>query len=132
MGHSISKAIELSKSKGGTHFSINDANKKGTQSKEELDKILHHILKELPNLNRITVTTCHLHVLPCIELGKITSLVTLSLEDNMLTSLTDGFRSLTNLKELYLTKNQFTKLPKELAHLISLELLSINQNYLGT
>ncbi len=101
------------------------------QTEEELNKILMHILKELPNLNRITVTSCNLTLLPDEELGKVINLVTLSLEENMLTQLNEGFRNLFNLKELYLSKNHFTRLPKELGYLASLELLSLNHNYLG-
>ncbi|ELR25601.1 RasGEF domain containing protein [Acanthamoeba castellanii str. Neff] len=135
MGQQISKGIELAKSKGGSHFAITEiSSKKGgaaQQTEEELNKILMHILKELPNLNRITVTSCNLTLLPDEELGKVINLVTLSLEENMLTQLNEGFRNLFNLKELYLSKNHFTRLPKELGYLASLELLSLNHNYLG-
>jgi hypothetical protein len=110
---------------------LNVAGGAAQQTEEELNKILMHILKELPNLNRITVTSCNLTLLPDEELGKVINLVTLSLEENMLTQLNEGFRNLFNLKELYLSKNYFTRLPAELGYLASLELLSLNHNYLG-
>ena len=81
----ITKGVELAKSKGGTHFAIEEADKKSKfLTEKEVSKILTKILKDLPKINRITVTSCNLSVLPNQDLQHVSSLVTLSLEDNNL------------------------------------------------
>ena len=84
----ITKGVELAKSKGGTHFAIEEADKKSKfLTEKEVSKILTKILKDLPKINRITVTSCNLSVLPNQDLQHVSSLVTLSLEDNNLCKL---------------------------------------------
>src|SRR5437868_3697321 len=88
---SVTKGVELAKSKGGTHFSVSDEKKGKSLNEKDVTQILRKILKELPRVNRITVTSCSLCVLPNQELENVASLITLSLEDNHLSRLPGDF-----------------------------------------
>jgi internalin A len=65
-----------------------------------------------------------------VELGQLTNLQRLDLDNNQLTHLPVELRQLTNLRILFLHNNQLTQLPMELGHLSNLQDLSLHNNQL--
>jgi leucine-rich repeat protein SHOC2 len=66
------------------------------------------------------------------EIGQLTALEHLDLSDNQLTSLPAEIGQLTSLKRLHLVGNQLTSMPAEIWQLTSLEVLGLNGNQLTT
>ena len=64
------------------------------------------------------------------EIGNLTNLQRLYLDNNKLTSLPNEIGNLINLKFLSLGINKLTSLPKEIGNLINLERLDLNNNNL--
>ncbi|KAL6067139.1 Leucine-rich repeat (LRR) protein [Balamuthia mandrillaris] len=130
MGGNVSKAIEVAKTKGGTHFALIEGKKK-ERSEKEIEKLLQNITGQLPKLSRVTITACHLNSLPQEGLERFQGLVALTLTENELRDLPEGMKHLTSLQELHLTKNRLTAVPPPLRYLSALQQLSLDYNYLG-
>jgi Leucine-rich repeat (LRR) protein len=64
------------------------------------------------------------------EVGQLTLLEALTLEDNQLTALPPEIGKLTKLRTLWLNNNQLTALPPEIGQLTELETLSLDSNQL--
>lgn len=94
-----------------------------------------NVIRELPDLGRLTdlaelnLNDNHLTELPK-EIGDLSDLKSLNLERNKLTSLPVEFKHLDNLSHLDLSRNSFSSLPKELASLNRLKTLHFSHNEL--
>ncbi len=64
------------------------------------------------------------------EVGRLSALEDLNLNDNQLTSVPAEIGQLTSLERLWLTRNQLTSVPAEIGQLTSLEWLSLHKNQL--
>jgi Leucine-rich repeat (LRR) protein len=64
------------------------------------------------------------------EIGNLTNLEVLYLQNNQLTSVPPEIGKLTNLVSLYLLENQLTSLPPEIGNLTNLEVLCLQNNQL--
>jgi hypothetical protein len=78
---------------------------------------------------QLTLTNKNLTVLPS-EIGNLTNLIFLHLDDNRLTSIPKEIGNLTNLIGLYLSKNELTSIPTEIGNLTNLSSLSLSFNQL--
>ena len=94
----------------------------GNLSKLKFLELGHVVNCEMQFLNNLTA-------LPK-EIGKLTELTHLYIQDNRLTELPKEIGNLTQLKELKLGFNHLTKLPKDIGKLARLEILTVWQNKL--
>ena len=92
---------------------------------EESSLVLHPIIWQLTSLTTLILIGNQLTSVPA-EIGQLTSLKELYLDNNRLTSVPAEIGQLTSLEELYLMDNQLTSLPAEIGRLTSLKEL-----YLG-
>jgi internalin A len=96
---------------------------------EELLQIIEQALRD--KVTKLDLSGKGLKKLPA-EIGQLTNLRSLYLEKNQLSSLPREFGQITNLQMLYLGINQLSCLPAEFGQLINLKLLYLDQNQLSS
>ena len=95
----------------------------------ELSGALPAEIGQLTSLTELVLNDNQLTSVPA-EIGQLTSLVALRLYENELTSVPAEIGQLTSLEELFLNGNQLTSVPAEIGQLTSLRWLHLNGNQL--
>ncbi|KAF2076004.1 hypothetical protein CYY_002711 [Polysphondylium violaceum] len=127
------------KSMGGLNKIIENGvnSKDGKSIKIENTKIkqsngpgLFKSLKESGGLEKLTIKSCRLKVLPN-EISQLINLKKLYIEDNKIQEV-PNLESLENLEELVLTNNEISRFQVSISKLLSLRVLDLSSNILGT
>ena len=85
---------------------------------------------QLTNLQQLSLNNNQLSQIP-VEIGQLTNLQELYLHNNQLSQLPVEIGQLTNLRPLSLSNNQLSQLPVEIGQLTNLQQLSLNNNQLS-
>ena len=81
------------------------------------------------NENVVIPTSCNFRLMTLPEnIGELSALRKLALNNNELTSIPESITSLTSLEQLLLESNKITSLPDDIGNLVNLEVLIINFN----
>ncbi|KAM6064415.1 leucine-rich repeat and IQ domain-containing protein 4 isoform 2-T2 [Theristicus caerulescens] len=89
------------------------------------------VISKLQSLRQLRLYKTNLHEIPVQICEYLHHVELLGLSDNNLKCLPKEIVNLTKLKEIYLQKNRFKSIPKELCHIANLEIIDLEQNLIS-